>query len=89
MPSATPATDSPWPLGGNGTISRPMSTLLNVPLGIALAATLAVLLTGIYSMARGGEFNRKYGNTLMRWRVALQGCALLILVVVMLLSGRG
>lgn len=80
---------SPWPVGGNGTISRPMSTLLYVALGIALAATAVVLLSGIYSMARGGEFNRKYGNTLMRWRVALQGCALLLLVLVMLFANRG
>ncbi len=66
-----------------------MSMLLNVLLGIALAATLIVLLSGMYSMARGGEFNRKYGNVLMRWRVALQGCALLLLVLVMLFSDRG
>ncbi len=65
-----------------------MSTLLNVMLGIALAATLVVLLSGVYSMARGGEFNRKYGNVLMRWRVGLQGCALLLLVLVMLFSER-
>lgn len=65
-----------------------MSIFLNVMLAIALAATLAVLLSGIYGMARGGEFNRKYGNVLMRWRVGLQGCALLLLVLVMLFSGR-
>jgi len=65
-----------------------MSTVFNVLLAVALAATLAVLLTGVYGMARGGEFNRKYGNKLMRWRVALQGCAILILVAAMLLSGR-
>jgi hypothetical protein len=65
-----------------------MISVLNVLLGVALAATAIVLLSGIYSMARGGEFNRKYGNLLMRWRVALQGCALLLLVLVMLFSGR-
>ena len=65
-----------------------MGTIMNVLLAIALAATLAVLLTGVFSMARGGEFNRKYGNILMRWRVALQGCAVLLLLVVMLLSDR-
>jgi len=65
-----------------------METLLNVMLAVALAATLAVLVSGIYSMARGGAYNRKHGNVLMRWRVALQGCALLILVLIMLFSGR-
>ena len=65
-----------------------MSTFLTVLVVIALAATLAVLLTGIFGMARGGEFNRKYSNLLMRWRVALQGCAVLLLVLVMFFSGR-
>ncbi len=65
-----------------------MSTFLTVLVVIALAATLAVLLTGIFSMARGGEFNRKYSNLLMRWRVALPGCAVLLLVLVMFFSGR-
>jgi len=65
-----------------------MITVLNVLLAIALAATLAVLTTGIVGMARGGEFNRKYSNILMRWRIALQGCAVVLLLLVMYLSGR-
>jgi type II secretory pathway component PulJ len=65
-----------------------MDTFLNVMLAIALAATLAVLVSGFYSMARGGEFNRQHGNVLMRWRVALQGCAVLILILIMFVSGR-
>ena len=32
----------------------------------------------------GGEFNRKYGNKLMRARVVLQGVAIVIFVVAML-----
>ena len=58
-----------------------MISLLNVILAIAMAAVLGVLLMGIYSMGRGGEFNRKYGNLLMRWRIILQ----LVAVAVMLL----
>ena len=52
-----------------------------VLIGAALLAVLAVLFTGIVSMFRGGEFNRKYGNKLMRWRVALQALAVLLIVV--------
>jgi hypothetical protein len=52
-----------------------------VLIGAALVAVLAVLFTGIVSMFRGGEFNRKYGNKLMRWRVALQALAVLLIVV--------
>ena len=52
-----------------------------VLIGAALLAVLAVLFTGIVSMLRGGEFNRKYGNKLMRWRVALQALAVLLIIV--------
>ena len=44
-------------------------------------ATLGVLLTGITSMLRGGEFNRRYGNKLMRARVILQGITLVLLAL--------
>ena len=48
---------------------------------VALAAVLVVLLTGVVAMARGGEFNKRYGNTLMRLRVILQGVAVALIVV--------
>jgi hypothetical protein len=49
-----------------------MTTLLNIVLAIAMFSVLGVLFMGIYSMGRGGEFNRKFGNLLMRWRIILQ-----------------
>lgn len=58
-----------------------MSGLLTVILFIALASVLAVLLVGIYSMGRSGDFNRKYGNLLMRWRIILQLLAVGIMVL--------
>ncbi len=63
-----------------------MSSIVAVLVGIALAATLAVLMAGVFTMARGGEFNQKYGNRLMRWRVILQGAAIVLLVLAMLLA---
>lgn len=38
----------------------------------AIAATALILLAGLLTMTKGGEFNRKYGNRLMRWRIAMQ-----------------
>ncbi|MDH3594764.1 MAG: twin transmembrane helix small protein [Rhodospirillales bacterium] len=55
-------------------------------LAAAMLAVVAVLFAGLFAMARGGEFNRKYGNKLMRWRVALQGSAILIFMLAMWLS---
>jgi len=52
--------------------------------GIAMAAVLIVLLAGVASMFRGGEFNRKYANKLMQLRVALQALALLLFAIFML-----
>ena len=48
---------------------------------IALIAVLIVLLTGVVGMLRGGRFNKLYGNKLMRLRVALQGVAVVLIVV--------
>ncbi len=57
-----------------------METFLAVLIGIALLSVLAVLVTGVVSMAKGGEFNRRHGNRLMRWRVALQGTAVVLII---------
>ncbi len=57
-----------------------MAAVLNTLVVIALAGTLAVLFAGVFAMARGGEFNRKWGNKLMRARVVSQGLAILLLL---------
>jgi uncharacterized membrane protein len=51
-------------------------------------ATIAVLFLGLFSMARGGEFNRKYGNTLMRYRVAFQAITVLLIIIALFLASR-
>lgn len=61
-----------------------MNTFLTILLGIALLGVLVSLGTGFYAMARGGEFNKKYGNRLMRYRVILQGVALLLLALILM-----
>ena len=54
---------------------------------IAMALTVIVLLAGIAGFLRGGEFNAKYGNTLMRARVGLQLTAVLLLGILFLMQG--
>jgi hypothetical protein len=65
-----------------------MSGTLFTLLIVAMLATLAVLFIGLFSMARGGEFNKKYGNKLMRFRVLFQGAAILIFIILMLALGK-
>ncbi len=55
-------------------------------MGIAMLAVLAVLVMGLVSMVKGGEFNRKYGNRLMRWRVGLQAAALALFAIALVLG---
>ena len=62
-----------------------METALNILLGLALVAVLLVLATGLTGFVKGGEFNRKYANKLMRLRVAAQAFALFILLALLVL----
>jgi Hypoxia induced protein conserved region len=66
-----------------------MSHAVFVVLIFILLATVGVLFLGLFSMARGGEFNRKYGNRLMRFRVAFQAMAILLVLVLILLINHG
>ncbi len=62
-----------------------MSGGFGVVIGLALALVLAALALGVLSMARGGEFNAKYGNKLMRARVIAQFVALALMVLAFLM----
>lgn len=64
------------------------SSVLPVLVATALVATLGALFAGIISMVKGGAFNAKYGNKLMRARVALQATAVGLLALLLLLSTR-
>ena len=57
--------------------------------GIAIAAALASLAGGLVAMARGGAFNARWGNWLMRARVASQATALLLIALYFLLPRLG
>ncbi|MBN8522198.1 MAG: twin transmembrane helix small protein [Alphaproteobacteria bacterium] len=56
---------------------------------IAMLLTLASLVLGLFSMVKGGAFNEKYGNKLMRLRVTMQGVALALFALAMMTSGKG
>ncbi len=58
-------------------------------IAIALAAVVVVLIVGVFAMARGGEFNDKYGNRMMRWRVALQALAVILMLVFVFMASQG
>lgn len=48
---------------------------------IACFAVVAVLMVGIGGFARGGDFNRKYANKIMRLRLLAQFIAVLLILL--------
>ena len=58
-----------------------MSKVFFVLMTVAMLAVLGALAIGIFGMAKGGDFNRKYGNKLMQARVILQAAALALFLL--------
>ena len=58
-----------------------MFNIFAILMFVAMAAVLISLCMGIFSMIKGGEFNKKYGTKLMRLRVMLQGVAILFFIL--------
>lgn len=57
---------------------------------VVAAACLAVvgaLLFGVGAFAKGGDFNKKYANKAMRWRIGLQFVAVALILIFVWLRG--
>jgi uncharacterized BrkB/YihY/UPF0761 family membrane protein len=63
-----------------------MEFFLPIMVVVAMLATLGVLLFGVINMAKGG--NPQRSNKLMQLRIWMQGIALLLFVIFMLLYHR-
>jgi Hypoxia induced protein conserved region len=57
--------------------------------GLAALGVLGILLLGIGSFGKGGEFNRKNANRLMRYRVIGQFVAVVLVVIAAWMHGGG
>jgi hypothetical protein len=58
--------------------------LIAVLMLFAMLATVIVLLVGVAGFLRGGSFNERYSNKLMRARVSLQLVAVMLLGLLLL-----
>ncbi|WP_413864096.1 twin transmembrane helix small protein [Albidovulum sp.] len=56
---------------------------------LACFAVLIILMIGIGGFARGGDFNRKHANRIMRYRVIGQAVAVALILLFVALRGRG
>jgi hypothetical protein len=55
---------------------------------VALLVTVAAFVTGIVSMAHGGDFDQRHSHQIMFARVGFQGVALVVLAIALLLAVR-
>ncbi|MGB8621228.1 MAG: twin transmembrane helix small protein [Paracoccaceae bacterium] len=54
---------------------------LFIVVAIACLVVLAILMVGIGGFAKGGEFNRKHANRIMRYRIIAQAIAVVLILV--------
>lgn len=62
---------------------------LFILVAIACIAVLGILLIGIGGFAKGGEFNRKHANRIMRYRLVGQAIAIVCILAFVFLRGIG
>ena len=55
----------------------------------ATLVVAAILIFGIGSFAKGGEFNKRNGNRIMRWRLYAQFIAVILIVGFAWLRSKG
>ncbi len=56
---------------------------------IAALAVLVILAIGIGGFAKGGEFNAKHGNKMMRLRIIAQAVAIVAILAAIAVRGGG
>jgi hypothetical protein len=66
-------------------LSDPMFILA----AVASLAVLGILIFGVASFAKGGEFNRRNSNRIMRWRLGAQFVAVVLIVAFAWFKARG
>ena len=58
-------------------------------IAIPALVVLGILMVGVGGFARGGEFNRKHANRIMRYRIAAQAVAVVIILLAVYLRSKG
>ncbi len=66
-----------------------MSTFLFILLLVAMAAVLYVLVRGVIAMANGKDVSGEIQQGYMQKRVLYQGVAIVIVVLILAIAGRG
>lgn len=48
---------------------------------LAVLIVLGILMFGIGTFGKGGDFNKKYANRIMRWRIGAQAVAVALILL--------
>jgi len=56
---------------------------------IAVFGVLAILMVGISGFAKGGDFNRKHANRIMRYRIYAQAVAIALVLLFVFIRRMG
>ena len=56
---------------------------------LAALTVLAILLLGIIGFAKGGDFNKKHANRIMRYRLIAQFIAVILILVLVVARRSG
>ena len=66
-----------------------MSSIFLILAIVTCLIVLIILMFGIGSFAKGGNFGRKNSNKLMRWRIIAQAVAVLLIIVFVYFEKKG
>ena len=66
-----------------------MSSIFLILAVVTCLVVLIILMFGIGSFAKGGNFGKKYSNKLMRWRIITQAVAVLLIIAFVYFEKRG
>lgn len=56
---------------------------------VAVLAVLVILMIGIGGFAKGGDFNRKHANRIMRYRIIAQFVAICLVLLFVFIRSKG
>lgn len=62
---------------------------LFIIVAISVLVVLGILMFGIGTFAKGGEFNKKNANKIMRWRIIAQAIAVVLILLFVYLRNSG
>jgi hypothetical protein len=68
---------APEPTEGAEMLQDPLFILV----AVATLGVLGILLVGIGGFAKGGDFNKKHANRIMRYRIAAQAVAVVVILI--------